>query len=119
MSNKDLSSTDEFERALEAQKKEHYLLRLYISGMTIASINAVNNLKKICEETIPGRYTLEVIDVRSNPELAKEANVLAAPTLVKKLPLPLRKLIGDMSKAERVLVGLDVVEKGKDRKQVG
>jgi circadian clock protein KaiB len=87
-----------------------YLLKLYISGTTPQSARAINNLRKICEEMLKGNYTLEIIDLYQQPQLAKEAQIIAAPTLVKKLPLPLRKVIGDMSNTERVLVGLDIIK---------
>lgn len=88
--------------------KDVYQLRLYIAGHTPKSIEAFANLKKICEEHLEGRYTIEVIDLLENPTLAREDQVLAIPTLVRKLPPPIRKIIGDLSKTERVLVGLDV-----------
>ncbi len=106
-------STEEFEKSLRSSAKEPYLLRLYVSGMTVKSMNAVENVKRVCEETIPGRYELEVVDIRQHPEAARKAEIVASPTLVKSLPLPLRKLIGDMSKTERLLLGLDVVPKEK------
>jgi circadian clock protein KaiB len=108
-----VDSTAEFEEALRVKAKEKFVLRLYVSGMTLRSMNAIENVKRVCEETLLGSCELEVIDIRQHPEAAKEAQVIAAPTLVKKLPLPLRKLIGDMSKTERLLVGLDVVPKEK------
>jgi circadian clock protein KaiB len=85
-----------------------YLLKLYVSGTSPQSVRAINNIKKICEENLKGRYTLEVIDLYQHPELAKEANLIAAPTLVKNLPLPFRRIIGDMSNTDRVLVALDL-----------
>ena len=88
------------------------MLRLYVTGMTPRSIQAISNLKKICEEHLRGRYELEIVDIYQQPELGREAQLVAAPTLIKKLPLPVRKLIGDMSNEERVLVGLNV-ERGK------
>ncbi len=104
------SATDEFEAALERPDK-HYVLRLYVAGMTPRSQKAIENIKEICETYLAGRYDLEVVDVYQQPERAKEAQVVAAPTLVKRLPLPLRKLIGDMSDTDRVLIGLGVQEK--------
>lgn len=88
--------------------KDVYLLKLYVSGNSPKSIQAILNLKKICEENLKGRYKLEVIDLYQKPELAREANLIAAPTLIKKLPLPLRRVIGDMSNLEKVLIGLDI-----------
>ena len=83
-------------------------LRLYVAGQTARSIKAFENLKKICEEHLAGKYTIEVIDLSANPRLAKGDQILALPTLVRKLPPPLRKIIGDLSDSERVLVGLDL-----------
>lgn len=83
-------------------------LRLYVAGQTSKSIKAFANLKKICEEHLAGKYTIEVIDLSANPRLAKGDQILALPTLVRRLPPPLRKIIGDLSDSERVLVGLDL-----------
>lgn len=83
-------------------------LRLYVAGQTAKSIKAFANLKKICEEHLAGKYSIEVIDLSANPRLAKGDQILALPTLVRKLPPPLRKIIGDLSDSERVLVGLDL-----------
>jgi circadian clock protein KaiB len=83
-------------------------LRLYVAGQTAKSIKAFANLKKICEEHLSGKYSIEVIDLSANPRLAKGDQILALPTLVRKLPPPLRKIIGDLSDSERVLVGLDL-----------
>jgi circadian clock protein KaiB len=83
-------------------------LRLYVAGQTPKSIKAFDNLKKICEEHLEGRYSIEVIDLTVNPQLAKGDQILALPTLVRKLPVPIRKIIGDLSNTERVLVGLDL-----------
>ena len=83
-------------------------LRLYVAGQTTKSIAAFANLKKICDEHLKGRYRIEVIDLLQNPALAKGDQILAIPTLVRKLPEPVRKIIGDLSNTERVLVGLDL-----------
>ena len=88
-----------------------YTLRLFVTGTTPKSIKAISNIKKICEEHLKGRYDLEVVDLYLQPDLAKGEQIIAAPTLIKKLPLPLRRIIGDLSGTERVLVGLDL--KGK------
>jgi circadian clock protein KaiB len=85
-----------------------YVLRLYVTGTTAHSARAIVNIRKICEEHLAGRYDLEVIDLSLQPALAKGEQIIAAPTLVKKLPLPLRRFIGDMSQTERLLVGLDL-----------
>src|SRR5512136_987107 len=100
-----------FEKALEKSTKEKYLLRLYVSGTTPRSLRAVANIKKICEEHLQGRYDLEVVDIYQQPTLAKGEQIIAAPTLIKKLPLPLRKFIGDMADQERMLVGLELKPK--------
>lgn len=81
---------------------------LYITGMTPRSMEALNNIKALCEEHLQGRYDLEVIDIYQHPELAKAEQIIAAPTLVKRLPSPLRRLIGSLSVEERVLLGLDL-----------
>jgi circadian clock protein KaiB len=83
-------------------------LRLYVAGQTPKSLTALSNLKKICENHLGGRYRIEVIDLVERPELSKGDQILATPTLVRKLPVPVRKIIGDLSDTERVLVGLDL-----------
>ena len=87
---------------------ESQILRLYIAGQTPRSIAAFANLKRICEEHLAGRYRIEVIDLVQNPKLAAGDQILAVPTLVRRLPEPVRKIIGDLSNTDRVLVGLDV-----------
>ncbi len=86
-----------------------YVLRLYVAGQTPKSLMAFSNLKKICEEHLAGRYKIEIIDLLENPKLASGDQILAIPTLVRKLPVPVRKIIGDLSNTERVLIGLDLV----------
>jgi circadian clock protein KaiB len=98
----------EMEKALQEQGGKHYVLRLYVAGMTPKSTLAITNIKKICEDHLNGRYTLEVIDLYKDPALANGEQIIAAPTLLKKLPLPLRKFIGDMSSTEKIIVGLDL-----------
>lgn len=88
--------------------RESYLLRLYVTGTTPRSVRAIANIKKICEEHLTGKYDLEVIDLYQRPALAKGEQIIAAPTLIRQLPEPLRRIIGDMSDTERVLVGLDI-----------
>lgn len=100
-----------FERALSGSPDPSYVLRLYVVGYTRRSVAAVANIKRICEEHLKGRYRLDVIDLREHPTLAKGEQIIAAPTLLKQLPLPLRRIIGDMSDTERVLVGLDLRER--------
>jgi circadian clock protein KaiB len=89
-------------------KSKEYVLRLYVAGTTSKSIRAVANIKEICENSLKNRYDLEVIDIYQQPVLVKGEQIIAAPTLVKQLPPPLRKFIGDMSDTERILVGLDL-----------
>ena len=113
---KEVDSKEEFEKAMQQSANEKYVLRLYVTGMTPKSINAIENIRKICEENLQGRYDLEVIDIYQQPEYAKKEQLLAAPTLIKKLPLPLRKFIGDMSNKEKIIVGLDLVPKKEKKK---
>ena len=101
-------TTEMFDQLLQQKAKEKYVLRLYIAGLTPRSQRAIKNIKKICEEHLNGRYDLEVIDVYQKPVLAKGEQIIAAPTLIKKLPLPLRRFIGDLSDSERILLGLDL-----------
>jgi circadian clock protein KaiB len=103
--------TKAFEEALAAQSKakEHYILRLFVTGSTPRSLRAIQNIRAICEERLHGRYDLEVIDIYQRPEEARPEQIVVIPTLVRKLPLPVRKMIGDLSDKERVLVGLDLV----------
>ena len=96
-------------RARPHRRRERYVLRLYVTGMTPRSARAVKNLRAICDEYLEGRYDLEVIDIYQQPVLTKGEQIIAAPTLIKKLPLPMRRIIGDMSNRERVLLGLDLV----------
>lgn len=96
-------------------KSKEYVLRLYVAGTTSKSLRAVANIKEICETSLKNRYDLEVIDIYQQPVLVKGEQIIAAPTLVKQLPLPLRKFIGDMSDTERILVGLDLRPKDQDR----
>lgn len=88
--------------------EEHYNLRLYVAGQTPKSIAAFANLKKLCEEYLPGRYTINVIDLMENPQLAAGDQILALPTLVRKLPSPLKRIIGNLSDKEKFLVGMDL-----------
>ena len=97
-----------FEKKIKASLENKYVLRLYIAGVTPKSSRAIMNVKKICKEHLEGRYELEIVDIYQQPVLAKGEQIIAAPTLLKKLPLPLRKFIGDMSNTEKILVGLDL-----------
>ena len=101
-------SAAEFEQRLKKAGKEKYLLRLYVAGMTTKSKRAIQRINQICAEHLEGRCELEVIDVFQQPVLAKGEQIIATPTLLRKLPLPLRRFIGDMAETERILVGLDL-----------
>ena len=101
-------TTEQFAKAVSRMGEGEYVLCLYVAGMTPNSARAISNLKKICEEHLAGQYDLNVIDIYRRPTLAKGEQIIAAPTLIKKLPLPMRKLIGDMSDKGKVLVGLDI-----------
>ncbi len=105
------NSTASFEEALAKKVDGKYVLRLYVAGMGPKSVQAIDNLKRICEEYLPDRYELEVIDIYQYPIFAKDGQIVAAPTLIKELPPPLRKLIGSMADTERVLVGIDLKSK--------
>lgn len=104
-------STAVFEEALEKKEGGTYVLHLYVAGMGPRSIQAINNIKRIFDEYMPGKYELEVIDIYQHPVFAKDGQIVAAPTLIKELPPPLRKLIGSMSDTERVLLGMDLKSK--------
>jgi circadian clock protein KaiB len=99
-------------RALTARHDEPWTLRLYVAGQSPKSVAAFGNLKRLCEERLPGRYRIEVIDLLKNPRLAREDQILAIPTVVRRLPLPPRRIIGDLSDTERVLAGLDLRQAG-------
>jgi len=112
MTKKTQDQVEVFEKTLKRSKDKEYVLRLYVAGATPRSTEAIVNIKKICEEHLKGRYELEVIDIYQQPVLAKGEQIIAAPTLVKKLPLPLRRFIGSMHNIDRILVGLDLKPKG-------
>lgn len=97
------------ETLLTQAKSDAFILRLYVAGQTPKSMIAFANLKKICEEHLKGQYFIEVVDLLENPTLASGDQILAIPTLVRKLPKPVRKIIGDLSNTERVLIGLDLL----------
>ncbi len=88
-----------------------FILRLYVTGRTIRSEEAIRNIRKICEEELHGRYDLEVVDIYQQPDLARTDQIIAAPTLIRKLPLPLRKLVGDLSDRNKVVAGLEIMPK--------
>ena len=109
--NRGKTSAEEFEKAAATRDRAKYVLRLYVTGMTPKSTQAIANVKKLCKEHLAGRYELKVIDIYQQPKLLQGEQIIATPTLIKKLPLPLRKLIGDMSDTERFLVGIDLKPK--------
>lgn len=112
---KKIDDSQSLKDSIEKLKTEKYILRLFITGITPQSSRAVANIKKICEAHLKGRYELEVIDLYQQPELAKGEQIIAAPTLIKKLPLPLRRIIGDLSGSERIIAGLDLREIKKEK----
>ena len=97
------------EVAAETTEDQSYVLRLYVTGMTPRAGRAIENVRAICDEYLEGRYLLEVIDIYQQPALAKDQQIVAAPTLIKERPLPTRRIIGDMSDSDRVLAGLNLV----------
>ena len=107
------NATEAFEAALKRVplRRAKYILRLYVTGSSARSLKAIQNLRKICEEHFPDDYDLEVIDIYENPGVAREEQIIAAPTLVKKLPMPLRKFVGDLSNTKKILLGLDLYER--------
>ena len=113
LSTKLRNTTEAFEEAIKggALKRAKYILRLYVTGSTGRSLKAVYNLRKICEEHLPNDYELEVIDIYKDPDAAREAQIVAAPTLVKRLPMPIRKFVGDLSNTQKILVGLDIYKR--------
>jgi circadian clock protein KaiB len=102
------NAAGDLDKAVSDLNKESFVLRLYITGSTSRSEIAIRNLKKICQEYLEGGYDLEVIDLYQKPGLARENQIIAAPTLIKKFPLPIRRIIGDMSDKRKVLSGLDL-----------
>lgn len=101
----------DFEKALQDRDRQRYVLRLYVAGMTPRSMESISSIRRICEKHLKGRYEIEVIDIYQHPELTREQQVIAAPTLIKELPLPLRKFIGRLADEERILKGLDILPK--------
>lgn len=103
-----LNATERFEEALNRKttRRAEYVLRLYVTGLSPRSLLAISNLKKFCEQYFPDEYELEVIDIYKNPKAARDADIIAAPTLIKKLPAPLRRFVGDLSNQEKLLVGM-------------
>ena len=109
--NRGKTSAEEFEKTAATIDRAKYVLRLYVTGMTPKSTQAIANVEKLCKEHLAGRYELKVIDIYQQPKLVQGEQIIATPTLIKKLPLPLRKLIGNMSDTERFLVGIDLKPK--------
>jgi circadian clock protein KaiB len=105
--NRAKSRTARYE-ALAPGREHRYVLRLYVTGMTPRSMQAIAILREICEQHLSGRYELEIIDIYQHPQLARDEQVVAAPTLIKSLPAPIRRIVGDLSDRERVLFGLDL-----------
>jgi circadian clock protein KaiB len=106
--------TAAFERAVKAgHRGQRYVLRLYVAGINPKSAAAIRTVTQICEEELKDRYDLEIIDLYQQPTLAKGEQIIAAPTLIRKLPVPLRRFIGDMANKDRILVGLDLRPKNK------
>ena len=101
------------EKAQAGRRRQTYVLRLYIAGMSPRSIAAIQNIRKICEEHLGGRYDLQVVDIYRQPGLVAGEQIIAAPTLVKKLPLPLRHFIGDLGDTDQILFGMDLLPGGK------
>lgn len=106
-----IEAEGDFSKAAKKVRKEKFVLRLYVTGVTPSSQRAITNIKKICEEHLKGRYELQIIDIYQQPVLAKGDQIIAAPTLIKKLPSPLRRFIGDLSSTDSILVGLDLKPK--------
>ena len=117
MAQSEKNKTKEFERCAKESEKGRYLLRLYVTGLTPKSIDALKNIKRICEQNLKGEYVLEVIDIHQRPRLASDEQIIATPTLIKVLPVPIRRLIGDLSNDEKVLFGLDLRSGGRQVKK--
>ncbi len=104
-------SAAKYEKAISKKKQQNHLLRLYVTGTTRRSVRAIENIRKICEEYLPDSYELEIIDVYQQPQLLNGDQIVAVPTLIKRLPSPLRKFIGDLSDTDKILLGLDLKKK--------
>lgn len=104
------SATKKFEEALDEKRagRAEYILRLYVTGSSPRSLRAISNLRRLCDEYLPGAYDLKVIDIYKNPDAARDAQIIAAPTLIKRLPAPLRRFVGDLSNTQKLLIGLDI-----------
>lgn len=105
----DIDSSAEFEELIKnADREVHFVFRLYITGNTVRSSQAIANIRAVCEDYLAGRYELEVVDIYQQPGAAASEHIIAAPTLVKKLPIPVKRLIGDLADRDKVLIGLDL-----------
>jgi circadian clock protein KaiB len=111
------NATEAFEDALKRAplRRAKYIFRLYVSGSSTRSLRAIYNLRKLCEEYLQDDYDLQVIDIYKNPDAAREEQIIAAPTLIRQLPQPLRRFIGDLSNTKKLLVGLDIHEEPNDQ----
>jgi circadian clock protein KaiB len=105
-------ATEAFEQALNGEQPRvaEYVLRLYVTGSSPRSLKAIYNLKRLCEEHLHDAYDLQVVDIYKNPDAAREAQIIAAPTLIKRLPAPLRRFVGDLSNKQKLLIGLGISE---------
>lgn len=101
----------QLEKGMKKKSPKKYVLHLYVAGLSPRSQKAIENIRKICDQHLPGRYELSIQDIYRNPIIAMNGQILAAPTLIKELPLPLRKFVGDMSNTEKLLLGLDLRSK--------
>ncbi len=102
----ELNGSNELKKVLNSRRMENYVLHLYIKDLSFKSVQAIENIKHICEENLQGHYQLDVVDISQQPILARERQIIAIPTLIKESPMPLRRLVGDMSNTKRVLIGL-------------
>lgn len=114
MEEEPFDSYEEFEKALAEEKNTQYVLRLFIAGNSAKSAEAIDKIREICEKNLKGRYSLEVVDIYQQPDIARGEQIIAAPTLIKSLPLPLRRIIGNLSSEERILVGLNLTPTNVD-----
>lgn len=102
------STAEEFEHALRERERRKYVFRLFVTGLTPRSLEAIENVRSLCEQHLKGRYQLDVIDVYKEPEAARKHQIIAAPTLIKELPLPIRKFVGNMTRSDTIVAGLDI-----------
>jgi circadian clock protein KaiB len=104
-----IESTEDFEKLLATRNLQKYVLRLYVAGNSLRSMRAISMLKNICEKYLPERYEMEIIDIYQQPEVLEKDHIFAVPTLIKELPPPLQKLIGDLTNVDKVIIALDIV----------